>query len=98
MSRIPMNSVSKEFSAECIFKTTVSTTGYCGGDSGHGGRTSITFEDLGGTDISVEFSETPRTRISINVGGDAELRLMIRALRFAADQLNSLAEGESSTS
>lgn len=70
----------------------VATTGYRGGDTGHGGRTRIAFDDLGGTDMECVVSQVDgNQRIEIRLGGDSELETFIKALRFAADALDSLA-------
>jgi len=84
------NSATRTFYSACILRATVSTTGYRGGDSGHGGRTEIVFEDLGGTDIEATFNENPEKRLTIRLGGDAELDVIIDALRFSADALELL--------
>ncbi len=89
-----MRTSTREFSDACILRATVSTTGFCGGDGGHGGHTLIELEDLGSTDISCELSEAPSKgvykKVAISLGGDAELRVIIKALRFAADSLEAL--------
>ena len=92
------NTATRIFNDMCVLRATVSTTGYCGGDSGHGGHTEIVLDDLGGTDIqasfSADFDDTPRgdadRRVTIKLGGDAELRVIIQALRFSADALEAL--------
>lgn len=84
------NNATRTFVDMCILRATVSTTGYCGGDSGHGGRTEIILDDLGNTDIDATVTETPDKRIAIQLGGDAELRVIIQALRFSADALEAL--------
>lgn len=61
------------------------TTGYCGGDSGHGCRTYIRIEDLAGTDIKVRKIESGREGnggVEIVLGGDSELDTIILALKF----------------
>lgn len=88
----PMRTASREFCDACVLSTTVRTTGYRGGDSGHGGRTEIVFEDRGGTDISAGCTDGGGRKVTIRLGGDAELRLIIAALRFAADSLERLSE------
>jgi len=40
-----------EISSANILRVASGTTGYCGGDSGAGGRTYIEIKDIGGTDI-----------------------------------------------
>lgn len=71
------------------------TTGYCGGDSGHGGRTYFSIKDLGGTDLHAEadkdkFGSTHEVKIL--VGGDAELTTMIEALEFILQVLKDGAD------
>jgi len=86
-----MNQVmSRSFTSMCTLRTTVRTTGFCGGDSGHGGRTEVIFEDLGATDIEAKYQEYPEKQVVLRVGGDAELRVLIQALRFSADALELL--------
>ena len=68
------------------------TTGYRGGDSGHGGRSIVMIQDKGNTDMRVEAT---RDRfgcqgVKIVLGGDSELWTMIQALRFAADTLEKM--------
>jgi hypothetical protein len=85
------NFATRTFQDANILRITVATTGFCGGDTGHGGRTVITIEDLGSTDIDASFEDTDTgRRLEIRLGGDAELRTIILALRFAADALDSL--------
>ncbi|MES1198524.1 MAG: hypothetical protein ABUS48_00900 [Pseudomonadota bacterium] len=76
-----------------IFKVTVETNGYQGGDAGHGGFATVTLKDEGGTSWSAEVDgqrdDDPKT-ISIRVGGDSEIRNLILALRFAAHELEVL--------
>lgn len=92
------NSATRTFEDACILRATVSTTGYCGGDSGHGGRTEIVLDDLGSTEIQASFMEELSIRpgeyvdrrITISLGGDAELRVIIQALRFSAEALEAL--------
>jgi hypothetical protein len=60
------------------------TTGYCGGDSGHGGRTYFRITDLGCTDIRVKRSyyEYGAETLEVYLGGDCELDTIIKALAF----------------
>ncbi len=72
----------------------VATTGYCGGDSGHGGRTYLRLTDADSTDMDVRTSEDKygcRT-VEIMLGGDSELETFIDALRWAADTLEKMSE------
>lgn len=68
-----------------ILSVEAGTNGYQGGDSGHGSRTYIRISDEGGTDILAnvikdKFGDT--IGIEIALGGDAELSIMIEALKF----------------
>ena len=68
-----------------ILSVEVGTNGYCGGDTGHGGRTYIRITDKGGTDISArvikdKYGDT--SGIEIALGGDAELSTIIEAFKF----------------
>ena len=70
------------------------TTGYCGGDSGHGGKTYIKINDLGGTDITV--NPIPEGKqgnggVEIIFGGDAELDTLIMGLKFITKVLEDQA-------
>lgn len=76
---VEVNVYSKEFVSANILKAEVGTTGLCGGDSGHGGRTYFALEDLSGTDISFNTSEN---RIEVYLGGDCELCTITNALKF----------------
>jgi len=72
---------------------TTGTTGYCGGDSGHGGRTYFKIDNLASTDLMArideqgDFIEVPS--IELRLGGDSELRTFIEALEFALKVLKS---------
>ena len=83
---------SSEFGTFNTLGVTVATNGYQGGDSGHGGRTYICFEDLCSTDIDavVSYSQVTNAKVEIMLGGDSELNSMIDALRCAADKLEEL--------
>lgn len=59
------------------------TTGYKGGDSGHGGRTYFRIADAAGTDIQVNpFGHYADEGFEVVLGGDCELETIIRALKF----------------
>lgn len=72
---------------------TVATTGYMGGDSGHGGRTYLSIEDLDCSDLDarVVVSDTGSTKVELMLGGDSELDSLIESLRWAADALEKMA-------
>lgn len=61
------------------------TTGYKGGDSGHGGRTVFKIEDLSSTDLMVSINGSgyfSAKEVGIAFGGDSELETFIQALEF----------------
>jgi len=68
----------------------VGTTGFKGGDSGHGCRTFFLLHNVASTDIEID-SIYP-DKVAIWLGGDSELRTFIEALEFAADTLRKQAE------
>jgi len=85
----------KEFSDSCILRVAAGTTGYRGGDTGHGGRTRIELENVAGADISFKVRERDgegEKRLIINLGGDAELRVIIEALEFIAGVLKNVTD------
>lgn len=71
----------------------VATTGYCGGDSGHGGRTYLKLMDADCSDIDFRVSadQYGRKVVEMILGGDSELETFIDALRWAADTLETMA-------
>lgn len=82
-----------------ILGVSAGTTGYCGGDSGHGCRTIIRITDLGGTDLKAHV--TPRTypsgsadAVEIVLGGDAELETIIEGLEFILQALKDGRDGK----
>lgn len=82
-----------------IIEVEVGTTGYCGGDSGHGGRTYFRITDLSSTAMSCRIkgrntvTEDYLHQIELMLGGDAEMETFIEALEFALDTLKSQAGG-----
>lgn len=83
-----------EITDACVMKVTAGTNGFKGGDSGHGSRTVVILEDEGSVDWGVIVDgvkhSAPR-KITLSLGGDAELRSIIKALRFAANSLSKKA-------
>ncbi len=69
-----------------ILRVAAGTTGYCGGDTGHGGKTFIEIEDLGGTDVQFKITNHEKS-LSIELGGDSELDTIIEALEFITKTL-----------
>ena len=80
-----------------VLEVEVGTTGYKGGDTGHGGRSYIRIQDLTSTDIKIrklgnKYGENKG--VEIILGGDAELRTILRAFHFIAETLEiSLTQG-----
>lgn len=68
-------------------KVEAGTTGYRGGDSGHGGRTYFRIEDAGGTDMEVK---PGCGGFEVTLGGDSELDTMILALKFITKVLEDV--------
>ena len=77
----------------------VGTTGYCGGDTGHGGRTYFRIRDISSTDMSCRIQgrntvcEDYLNQFELMFGGDAEMETFIDALEFALEALKSQAGG-----
>lgn len=76
-----------------ILTVEAGTTGYMGGDSGHGGRTYFRIEDQGSTDIQVlPIGRYGDEGFEVFLGGDCELETVIRALKFITRVLEEEAE------
>ena len=66
-----------------ILEVEAGTTGYMGGDTGHGGRTYFRITDAASTDIQVHpLGRYADEGFEVVLGGDCELETMIRALKF----------------
>lgn len=82
-----MTSVEKRVSAEaeyytaCILKMRVDTTGYRGGDTGHGAFTTITLHNVGSFDLRPTVSNGGDT-LTLTVGGDYEQSSLLAALEL----------------
>lgn len=73
-----------------IINVAVGTTGYKGGDTGHGGRTIFTIENESSTDMRIAINNGDYYNVdkfSLAFGGDAELTTFIQALEFALQVL-----------
>ena len=71
-----------------VLSVEAGTTGYKGGDSGHGGRTYFKIEDVAGTDIEVQpIGEDGLEGFEVFLGGDSELSTIIDALKFIVEVL-----------
>ena len=66
-----------------LLEVEAGTNGYQGGDTGHGSRTYIRIENMGGTDIRVNpLGRDGEDGVELFLGGDCELETTIRALKF----------------
>lgn len=85
---------SREVASANILEVEAGTTGYMGGDGGHGGRTYLRIADAGGTDIQARaLGRYADEGFEAVLGGDCELETLIEALRFAARALEEQSEG-----
>lgn len=77
-----------------ILQVEAGTTGYMGGDTGHGGRTYFRIKDEGGTDIDIKpfMDRFGSEGFEVVLGGDCELETMIRALKFITKVLEEESE------
>lgn len=83
-----------EITSANILEVKVGTTGFCGGDSGHGGRTYFSIKDLGSTDITVNTIKDSFgcTGFEVILGGDCELATLINALTYIKTKLEEKAD------
>lgn len=67
-----------------ILEVEAGTTGYMGGDSGHGGRTYFRIQDCASTDMEIRtfVDKHGCNGFEVFLGGDCELETTIRALKF----------------
>lgn len=86
---VEFNTWQREIIDANMLEVEAGTTGYCGGDSGHGGRTYLQIKNLASTDINVNIigSEYDCEGFEIILGGDSELSTFIEALEFALQVL-----------
>lgn len=78
-----------------LLEVEAGTTGFMGGDTGHGGRTYFRIKDEGCTDMEIyvmrdRFGNTEG--FAVVLGGDCELETMIRALKFITKVLEEESE------
>lgn len=85
-----METQTTEIVACNILEVEVGTTGYMGGDTGHGGATYFRLKDLGSTDMRVKVvgDDKYAEEVTIEFGGDHELYTFLKALKFAVKVLN----------
>jgi len=72
-----------------LLRVAAGTNGLHGGDAGHGSKTFIEVEDLGGTEIEFKINDKQLGKggLQINLAGDAELKTVIEAFEFIAKTL-----------
>jgi hypothetical protein len=78
-----------------ILDVEAGTTGYMGGDTGHGGRTYFRISNACCTDMDVHVFRDrfgDATGFEVALGGDCELETLIRALKFITKVLEDKAE------
>lgn len=77
-----------------VLEVEAGTNGFQGGDSGHGSRTFFKICDRASTDIRVRrcASRFGEEGLEVVLGGDAELRTIIQALKFITDTLEAESE------
>lgn len=75
---------SRDFVSCNILEVEAGTTGYCGGDTGHGGRTYFRIQDSASTDMEIRtfVDKHGCNGFEVFLGGDCELETTIRALKF----------------
>lgn len=94
-----LSAIRKTFTSANILEVTAATTGYRGGDAGHGCRTIVRIEDRGGTAIKARVipeSIHGNGGVELMLAGDCELLTLVDGLRFAADALEKIAEEDRS--
>jgi len=98
--------ITKEFSSACIVHVEAETTGYCGGDRGHGGFTRIRIKDLASTSMSADvvsnlkgesFSTDEASEIVITFYGDEEQHILAHALTWLGKRLSNIYANPSHT-
>lgn len=86
---------SREIISGNVLEVEAGTTGYMGGDSGHGGRTYIRIENKAG-DMTTRIvkNEEDNDGVEIMLGGDCELSTIITGLKFIIKALEDQIEGK----
>lgn len=90
----------KEIVSANILEVEVGTTGYMGGDTGHGGRTFFRIKDLASTDMRLAFRDNGKyfksrylNDLELTFGGDCELDTFCEALRIGYNVLSQHSDG-----
>lgn len=88
-----INIIGNEFKSANILKVSAGTNGYKGGDSGHGARMYIEFNDLAATNMKIKLNSAQDykdvERIEIVFSGDTELQTAIEGLEFILNNLKT---------
>ncbi len=82
---VPVEIFSRDIVSANILHVEAGSTGYCGGDSGHGGRTYFSITDESSTDIGINLIneyDNHNKGFEVFLGGDCELDTTITALEF----------------
>lgn len=82
---VPVEIFSRDIVSANILHVEAGSTGYCGGDSGHGGRTYFSITDESSTDIGINLIneyDNDNKGFEVFLGGDCELDTTITALEF----------------
>ena len=89
-----ISTYTREVVSANILEVEAGTTGYRGGDTGHGGRTYFRISDESSTDIHVTpfMDRFGCNGFEVTLGGDCELETMIRALKFITKVLEEESE------
>lgn len=79
-----ISTYSREINNANVLEVEAGTTGFMGGDSGHGCRTYFRIEDACSTDMKVNSytNKYGNAGFEVTLGGDCELETVIRALKF----------------
>ena len=95
-----INTFMKEIVSANILEVEVGTTGYMGGDTGHGGRTFFRIKDLASTDMRLAFRDNGKyfnsrylNDLELTFGGDCELDTFCEALRIGYNVLSQHSDG-----
>ena len=99
---IDVKTFKTEFDSCNIIEVEAGSTGYKGGDTGHGGRTYFRIKDLASTDMRCAVRNNGQLhefdnvgQIELIFGGDCEMETFYEALCFGADVLGEHTSGMS---
>ena len=90
-----ISTYTREVISANILEVEAGTTGYRGGDTGHGGRTYFRIKDAACTDMDIHVMRDrfgDAEGFEVMLGGDCELETIIRALKFITKVLEEEAQ------